>query len=102
MFAVQADGAEIATVESLAENDQLSPLQDEFHRHHALQCGYCTPGMLISITALLKEIPDPTDAEIREYLAGNLCRCTGYSAIVRAVKATVRRGERELRNDLSV
>jgi aerobic-type carbon monoxide dehydrogenase small subunit (CoxS/CutS family) len=88
MFAVQADGSEIRTVESLAESDQLSRLQQEFRNNHALQCGFCTPGMLISATALLSEVADPTEEQIREYLAGNLCRCTGYSSIVRAVKAT--------------
>ncbi len=87
MFAVQADGTEIRTVESLAEGDKLSKLQEEFRRHHALQCGYCTPGMLISATALLAENPNPTEDEIREYMAGNLCRCTGYEPIVQAIKA---------------
>jgi aerobic-type carbon monoxide dehydrogenase small subunit (CoxS/CutS family) len=92
MFAVQADGAEIRTVESLAENGQLSLLQQEFHRTHALQCGYCTPGMLMSATALLNEFDNPTEEQIREYMAGNLCRCTGYKAIVQAVKATAAHG----------
>lgn len=87
MFAVQAHGAEITTVESLADGDRLSPLQEEFRRHHALQCGYCTPGMLISATALLRENPAPTQEEIREYMAGNLCRCTGYTSIVNAIEA---------------
>jgi aerobic-type carbon monoxide dehydrogenase small subunit (CoxS/CutS family) len=87
MLAVQADGASIRTVEGLAQDDKLSPLQEEFRRHHALQCGFCTPGMLISATALLQENPDPTDEEIREYMAGNLCRCTGYAGLVAAIKA---------------
>ena len=87
MLAVQADGAEIVTVEGLAEDDKLSPLQEEFRRNHALQCGFCTPGMLISATALLQENPDPTEEEIREYMAGNLCRCTGYAGLVAAIKA---------------
>lgn len=91
MFAVQADGSEIRTVESLAESDQLSVLQQEFRNNHALQCGFCTPGMLISATALLAQNADPTEEEIREYLAGNLCRCTGYGSIVRAVKAAAAR-----------
>ncbi len=83
MFAVQADGAEISTVESLAPRAIVSrPLQQEFKNNHALQCGYCTPGMLISATALLEQTPDPTEQQIREYLAGNLCRCTGYTPIV--------------------
>jgi aerobic-type carbon monoxide dehydrogenase small subunit (CoxS/CutS family) len=88
MFAVQADGAEIRTVENLVEGGELSLLQQEFKNNHALQCGFCTPGMLMSATALLAEIPDPTEEEIRHYLAGNLCRCTGYSPIVQAVRAT--------------
>lgn len=91
MFAVQADGATIRTVESLAQDDRLSPLQEEFRNHHALQCGYCTPGMLMAATALLAETPDPTETQIKEYLAGNLCRCTGYQPIVKAVKATAAR-----------
>jgi aerobic-type carbon monoxide dehydrogenase small subunit (CoxS/CutS family) len=91
-FAVQANGAEITTVEGLAQGERLSPLQEEFHRCHALQCGYCTPGMLISATALLTENPKPSEAEIRTALSGNLCRCTGYVNIVRAVKAASERG----------
>lgn len=91
MFAVQADGATIRTVESLAQDDRLSPLQEEFRNHHALQCGYCTPGMLMAATALLAETPDPTETQIKEYLAGNLCRCTGYQPIVQAIKATAAR-----------
>jgi aerobic-type carbon monoxide dehydrogenase small subunit (CoxS/CutS family) len=87
LFAVQADRADIRTVESLAEGDRLSPLQQEFKNNHALQCGYCTPGMLMSATVLLEQTPDPTEQEIREFLSGNLCRCTGYTTIVRAVKA---------------
>ncbi len=91
MFAVQAQGADIRTVESLATEDALSPLQEEFKKHHALQCGFCTPGMLISAQALLAENPEPTEEEIRKSLAGNLCRCTGYNNIVRAVEATAQR-----------
>jgi len=87
MFAAQANGAEIRTVESLATGDELSPLQQAFKQHHGLQCGFCTPGMLITAQHLLSENPNPGEDEIREYLAGNLCRCTGYSSIVRAVKA---------------
>jgi aerobic-type carbon monoxide dehydrogenase small subunit (CoxS/CutS family) len=90
-FAVQANGAEITTVEGLADSERLSPLQEEFRRHHALQCGYCTPGMLMSATALLADNPNPTEAEIRVALSGNLCRCTGYVNIVRAVKAAAER-----------
>jgi aerobic-type carbon monoxide dehydrogenase small subunit (CoxS/CutS family) len=91
IFAVQADGMDLRTIEGLAVNGALSPLQEEFHRHHALQCGYCTPGMLMSATALLAENAEPTDTEIRAALSGNLCRCTGYVNIVQAVKAAARR-----------
>ena len=87
MFAVQADGAEIGTVESLAAGSKLTVLQEEFTKNHALQCGFCTPGMLMAATALLSQIPDPDEQEIREYMSGNLCRCTGYAPIVRAIKA---------------
>jgi aerobic-type carbon monoxide dehydrogenase small subunit (CoxS/CutS family) len=90
MLAVQADGATIETVEGLADGDQLSPLQQAFSEHHALQCGYCTPGMLMSATALLRENPSPTEAEIRKALQGNLCRCTGYWNIFEAVKAVAK------------
>lgn len=88
MFAAQADGAEIRTVESLAEGDTLSGLQDAFHRHHALQCGYCTPGILMTLQALIEKGKLPTtEREIREVLSGNICRCTGYQNIVDAVMA---------------
>jgi len=87
LLAVQADGASIRTVEGLAEGGELSPLQQAFHTHHALQCGFCTPGMLISATALLERNPQPTDEEIRKGLQGNICRCTGYWNIIKAVKA---------------
>lgn len=91
MFAVQAQGADVRTVEGIESQDGLSPLQEEFRNHHALQCGFCTPGMLISAGALLAENAQPTEAEIRKALAGNLCRCTGYNNIVRAVQATAKR-----------
>lgn len=91
MFAVQADGCAIETVESLADDDSLSPLQEEFRNHHALQCGFCTPGMLMSAHALLSRKRDPSEAEIRREIAGNLCRCTGYNNIVKAIQATARR-----------
>jgi aerobic-type carbon monoxide dehydrogenase small subunit (CoxS/CutS family) len=94
MFAVQANGRDVRTVEGLAEGDRLSVLQEEFRNHHALQCGYCTPGMLMSATALLAETPQPSEAEIRLALSGNLCRCTGYVNIVRAVKAAAERGKK--------
>jgi aerobic-type carbon monoxide dehydrogenase small subunit (CoxS/CutS family) len=91
MFAVQAHGSEIQTVEGLANSDGMTPLQEEFRNHHGLQCGFCTPGMLMSACALLNENVDPTEQEIRHALAGNLCRCTGYNNIVRAVAATAQR-----------
>ena len=87
LLAVQADGSKIATVESLANGEELSPLQQSFSAHHALQCGYCTPGMLMSATALLRANPQPTEDEIRKALQGNICRCTGYWNIIEAVKA---------------
>jgi carbon-monoxide dehydrogenase small subunit len=87
VLAVQADGAKIETVEGLADDEQLSPLQQAFSDHHALQCGYCTPGMLMSATALLRDNPRPSDEEIARAIQGNICRCTGYWNIVRAVKA---------------
>jgi aerobic-type carbon monoxide dehydrogenase small subunit (CoxS/CutS family) len=87
LLAVQADGASIETVESLASGDELSELQRSFSDHHALQCGYCTPGMLMSATALLRSNANPSDEEIRKALQGNICRCTGYWNIFEAVKA---------------
>ena len=95
LLAVQADGAKIETVESLAEDEQLSPLQQAFSDHHALQCGYCTPGMLMSATALLRENPRPSDEEIARAIQGNICRCTGYWNIVKAVKAASAQGVAE-------
>jgi aerobic-type carbon monoxide dehydrogenase small subunit (CoxS/CutS family) len=85
MLAVQADGRSLLTVEGLADGRDLHPLQQAFHEHHALQCGFCTPGLLLSAEALLRERPNPTEREVREALAGNLCRCTGYEGIVNAV-----------------
>ncbi len=87
MLAVQADGYEISTVENLEKNDMLHPLQEAFSEHHALQCGYCTPGMLMSAYHLLELNPDPTDAEIRKGIQGNLCRCTGYGNIIKAISS---------------
>jgi carbon-monoxide dehydrogenase small subunit len=87
LFAVQAEGAEITTVEGLAEGGTLHPLQEAFREEHGLQCGYCTPGMLIRSWRLLQENADPTDAEIRAGISGNLCRCTGYQNIVKAVRS---------------
>ncbi len=87
LFAVQLDGASIETVESLGSPGKLNPLQEAFREHHALQCGFCTPGMLMTATDLLRKYPLATDDEIREGLSGNLCRCTGYEHIVKAVRA---------------
>ena len=86
VFAAQADGGEVLTVEGLAENGQLHPLQQGFMQEHGLQCGFCTPGMLVRSYRLLLENPDPSEAEIRAGIAGNLCRCTGYQNIVKAVR----------------
>jgi len=92
IYAVQAEGHEVTTVEGLADADgALSALQDSFWDNHALQCGYCTPGMLIAGQALLAENPDPTEAEIRDAISGNLCRCTGYQQIVEAIADAARR-----------
>jgi carbon-monoxide dehydrogenase small subunit len=91
VLAVQADGAEITTIEGMA-NGQLHPLQRAFHEEHALQCGYCTPGMIMAASDLLKRNPHPSDLEIREGLEGNLCRCTGYENIVRAVRRAAEAG----------
>jgi aerobic carbon-monoxide dehydrogenase small subunit len=87
MLAAQADGAEIQTVEGLAENGELGPIQRAFHEHHGLQCGYCTPGLLMSTTALLRDNPNPSEAEIRRGIRGNICRCTGYVNVVKSIEA---------------
>jgi aerobic carbon-monoxide dehydrogenase small subunit len=87
VLAVQADGREITTIEGLAHGGQLHPMQQAFRDNHALQCGYCTPGMVMAALDLLRDNPSPTDEEIRDGLEGNLCRCTGYQNIVRAVRA---------------
>jgi aerobic carbon-monoxide dehydrogenase small subunit len=86
VFAVQADGHEITTVQGLAENGNWHPMQTAFHENHALQCGYCTPGMIMASVSLLNEKPDPSEEEIREALEGNYCRCTGYENIIKAVQ----------------
>ena len=86
VFAVQADGGEITTVEGLATNGEFHPIQQAFWDNHGLQCGFCTPGMMIAATDLLSKNPDPSESEIRRGLAGNLCRCTGYHNIVRSVQ----------------
>ncbi len=87
MLAVRADGAEITTVEGLSDGEEFHPLQESFQQEHGLQCGYCTPGMLMTATSLLEENPDPSREEIRESIDGNLCRCTGYQNIVNAVES---------------
>ncbi|HZQ26872.1 MAG TPA: (2Fe-2S)-binding protein [Acidimicrobiales bacterium] len=91
VLAVQADGTDITTIEGLAPGpDQMHPMQEAFRENHGLQCGYCTPGMVLAAVSLLKEYPSPTEAEVREGLEGNLCRCTGYHNIVKAVLAASR------------
>ena len=87
VLAVQADGREVTTIEGLATDGQLHPVQQAFHENHALQCGFCTPGMIMQSVALLKENPNPSEADVRHNLEGNLCRCTGYQNIVKAVQA---------------
>ena len=92
VLAVQADGGAVTTIEGMAQEDSLHPLQEAFWEHHALQCGYCTPGMIMAAADLLERNPNPTEKEVREGLAGNLCRCTGYHNIVKAVLAAAREG----------
>jgi aerobic carbon-monoxide dehydrogenase small subunit len=87
VLAVQADGCDVTTIEGISENGELHPMQQAFHENHALQCGYCTPGMVMTAIKLLEANPSPTDEEIRHGLEGNLCRCTGYQNIVAAVRA---------------
>jgi carbon-monoxide dehydrogenase small subunit len=85
MLAVQADGRAVTTIEGMASDGELHPLQDAFHRNHGLQCGFCTPGMIMAAASYLEENPDPTEEEVRESLEGNLCRCTGYQNIVASI-----------------
>ena len=87
VLALQASGSEVTTIEGLAKNGELHPMQAAFREHHGLQCGFCTPGMIMSAIDLLKRKPDPSEQEIREWLDGNLCRCTGYHNIVKAIQA---------------
>ena len=87
MLAVQAEGARVTTIEGLAKNGELHPMQAAFREHHGLQCGFCTPGMIMSAIDLVQRKPDPSEQEIREWLEGNLCRCTGYHNIVKAISA---------------
>jgi aerobic carbon-monoxide dehydrogenase small subunit len=93
VFAVQAAGAEVRTIEGLSDSGgRLSPVQQAFRDAHGLQCGFCTPGFVVSVTAFLRDNPDPTDGEIREALSGNLCRCTGYQGIINAVRLAATNG----------
>ena len=94
MLAIQANGAEVVTIEGQSDSGDIADLQEAFHKRNALQCGFCTPGMLLTSTELLEKNPNPSRAEIREYLSGNYCRCTGYEAIVDAIEtvAATRRG----------
>jgi aerobic-type carbon monoxide dehydrogenase small subunit (CoxS/CutS family) len=87
LFAAQMHGKEVSTVESLADGDRLHPIQEAFWEHHGLQCGFCTPGFLMTLLCFLRENPDPSEGEIREAISGNLCRCTGYINIVKAARA---------------
>ncbi len=95
MLAVQADGCEVTTVEGLARGEELHPIQQAFWDHHGLQCGFCTPGMLITAYELLTRNPDPTEAEVREAIGGNVCRCTGYVFIVKSILAAAARMRQE-------
>jgi len=101
IFAVQADGSSVTTIEGLAQDGKLHPLQEAFWEEHGLQCGYCTPGMIMSAVNLLSDIPQPTEQQIREGISGNFCRCTGYqhivNAIVRAAAAMAKAGGEEVR-----
>ena len=92
MFAVQADGSEITTIEGLARDGELHPLQHAFWEQHGLQCGYCTPGMIMAAVTLLKDNATPSEREIREGISGNLCRCTGYQHIVNAIQHAAKHG----------
>ena len=91
VFAVQADGGEVTTIEGVARDGQLHPVQEAFNEFHALQCGYCTPGMIMQSIDFLSDYPDPTEEEVREGIEGNLCRCTGYQNIVRAVQGAAQK-----------
>ncbi len=95
VLAVQTDGAEVLTVEGLAQNGNLHPIQEGFHEEHGLQCGFCTPGMMMTTSAFLKQNPNPTEGEIRWAISGNLCRCTGYVNIVKAVQYAAQKMKEE-------
>ena len=92
LFAVQADGSTITTIEGLAQGDKLHPMQESFWEEHGLQCGYCTPGMIMSAVNLLSDNPAPTESQIREGISGNFCRCTGYQHIVNAIQSAAKKG----------
>ena len=94
LFAVQADGSQITTIEGLAKDGQLHPLQEGFWQEHGLQCGYCTPGMIMAAVDLLNETPNPTEQQIRDGISGNFCRCTGYQHIVNAIQSAAASGSR--------
>jgi carbon-monoxide dehydrogenase small subunit len=94
MFAIEADGGEVTTIEGLATDGEMHPMQKAFHESHALQCGFCTPGMVMSAVDLVRRKPDASEKEIREWLEGNLCRCTGYHNIVKAVQAAAKSARR--------
>ena len=96
MLAAQADGATVLTIEGLATDGKLHPMQEAFRENHGLQCGFCTPGMLMTLTEFLRDHPDPSEAEVREALSGNLCRCTGYQGIVDAALAAARKMREEV------
>jgi carbon-monoxide dehydrogenase small subunit len=95
MLAPQADGAEIETIEGIAQNGQLTPVQEAFHEQHGLQCGYCTPGLIMAATFLLRRNPNPSEEEIRRSVRGNICRCTGYVNIIRSIESAARAGAEE-------
>jgi carbon-monoxide dehydrogenase small subunit len=90
MLAAQADGAEVTTIEGVASNGELHPMQEAFRENHGLQCGFCTPGMIMSALDLVQQNPDPSESAVREWLEGNLCRCTGYHNIVKSIQAGAR------------
>jgi carbon-monoxide dehydrogenase small subunit len=96
VLAVQADGAEVTTIEGLGSESDLHPMQEAFWEHHGLQCGYCTPGMIMAASDLIAKNPDPSEEEVREALAGNLCRCTGYHNIVKAVLSAAKASGQEV------
>ena len=96
LFAVQADGSTITTIEGLAQGEKLHPMQESFWEEHGLQCGYCTPGMIMSAVNLLSDNPAPTESQIREGISGNFCRCTGYQHIVNAIQSAAKKGSAQL------